>query len=236
MRAGLDRPGDLVVVGDRDRPQAAVAGRLEQHLDRRRAVGRVVGVHVEVDLDQRPPGDPPPRLGVTGAVVAAAGQAAVDRLQLGRDLGPVPSVAARLDHLVGAGEVALEQPRGRRRRDRAGVEATEEDLDQGACHLGRENPLLRGVEGGDVERVGVAQRGRGDARRERLVDVDDVEGVRGDGPLDRVAGAEDRDLVAAPPELLGDPRDVLVDLVLGAPPVGGDLGYREALGRHRTAA
>ena len=87
--ARLERPGDLVVVGDRDRAEAAVAGRLEQHLDRRRAVGRVVGVHVQVDLDQRPPGDPPPRLRVAGAVVAARGEPPVDRLELGRDLGPV---------------------------------------------------------------------------------------------------------------------------------------------------
>ena len=40
------------MVGDRDRAEAAVAGGLEQDLDRRRAVGRVVGVHVQVDLDQ----------------------------------------------------------------------------------------------------------------------------------------------------------------------------------------
>ena len=61
------------MVGDRDRAEAAVAGGLEQHLDRGRAVGRVVGVHVQVDLDQRPLGDPPPHLGVAGRVVPAGG-------------------------------------------------------------------------------------------------------------------------------------------------------------------
>ena len=40
------------------------------------------------------------------------------------------------------------------------------------------------------------------------------------------------DLVAAPLELLGDPRDVLVDRVAGAPPVRGHLGYRETVSRH----
>ena len=116
----LQRPGDLVVVGDRDRPEAAVAGRLEQHLDRRRAVGRVVGVHVQVDLDQRPPGDPPPRRGVAVAVVAAGGEPPVDRLELGRDRGPVAPRPGRFDQLVGAGEVALEQLAGRRASPRSG--------------------------------------------------------------------------------------------------------------------
>ena len=93
--ARLERSGDLVVVGDRDRPEVAVAGRLEQDLDRRRAIGRVVGVHVEVDLDQRPAGDPPARLGVARAVMAAGREAPVDRLELGRDLGPLAPRPAR---------------------------------------------------------------------------------------------------------------------------------------------
>ncbi len=40
------------MVGDRDRAQAADPGLGQQHLDRRRAVGRVIGVHVQVDVDQ----------------------------------------------------------------------------------------------------------------------------------------------------------------------------------------
>ena len=81
IRRASKRSGDLVVVGDRDRTQPAVARRLQQHLDRRRAVGRVVGVHVQVDLDQRPVGDPAPRLGVAAAVVATGREAPVDRLE-----------------------------------------------------------------------------------------------------------------------------------------------------------
>ena len=220
------------MVGDRDRAEAAVAGRLQQHLDRRRAVGRVVGVHVQVDLDQRPLGDPPPHLGVARRIVPAGGEAAVDRFELRRDRGPVTPLAGRLDQLVWAREVALEQLAGRRGGDGSGVEAAEEELDQRPRHLGREDPLLRFVEGGDVERGRVAQRRRGDAGRERLVDVDDVERVGAEQPLDRLAGGDGEHLVAAPLELLGEPPDELVDPVAGAPPVGRDLGYREGLGRH----
>ena len=50
----LERARHLVVVGDRDRAQPLLARRGEQHLDRRRAVARVVGVHVQVDVDQLP--------------------------------------------------------------------------------------------------------------------------------------------------------------------------------------
>ena len=50
--ARRQRTGDLVVVGDRDRAEAALPRGLQQHLDRGRAVRRVVGVHVEVDVDR----------------------------------------------------------------------------------------------------------------------------------------------------------------------------------------
>ena len=55
------------------------------------------------------------------------------------------------------------------------IEAPEEQLDEATCHLGREHPLGRRVEGADVERPRVAQRRRRGARGERLVDVQDVE-------------------------------------------------------------
>ena len=42
------------MVGDRDRAEALFAGGREEHLDGRGAVARVVGVHVQVDVDQRP--------------------------------------------------------------------------------------------------------------------------------------------------------------------------------------
>ena len=50
--ARLERARDLVVVGDRDRAQAAALCGVEQHVDRRRAVRRVVGVHVQVAVDE----------------------------------------------------------------------------------------------------------------------------------------------------------------------------------------
>ena len=192
-------------------------------------------MHVQVDLDEGAGGDPPAHLGVARRVVPAGEQATVDRFELGRDGGPVAPLPRRLDQLVGAGEVALQQLARGRRGDGAGVEAAEEDLDQRPRDLGREHPLLRFVESGDVERVGVAQRRRGDARRERLVDVDDVGWIGAEQALGRVAGEDPPHLVAAPLQLLGHPRDELVDPVGGAPPVGRDLDYRERLHRHRAS-
>ena len=48
-------------------------------------------------------------LGVAGRVVAAGEEPPVDRLELVGDRVPVAPLARRLDQLVGAGEVALEQ-------------------------------------------------------------------------------------------------------------------------------
>jgi hypothetical protein len=50
----LVRPGDLVVVGDRDRAQPTGAGLGEQDLNRGGAVEGVVGVHVQIDVDHAP--------------------------------------------------------------------------------------------------------------------------------------------------------------------------------------
>jgi hypothetical protein len=154
------------------------------------------------------------------------------RFELGCDRRPVTFPADGLDQLVWAGEVALQQLLGRRRGDRARVEATEEDLDQGPCNQGREHPLLGFVEGGDVEREGVTQRRRGDARRERLVHMDDVQRVGFEQPLHRVPGEDVEDLVATPPQLLRDSPDELVDAGVGGPPVRRDLGNREGLAGH----
>ena len=68
-----------------------------------------------------------------------------------------------------------------------------------------------------------------------LVDVDDVE-LRRDFSS-RLTGSpvdDPQHLVPAPLQLLGDALDELVDRVLGAPPDGRDLGYRERLGRARV--
>ena len=191
------------MVGDRDRPEAAVAGRLQQHVDRGRAVAGVVGVHVQVDLDQRPLGDPLAQLRVAASGRGGGPAAGGRSLPARRRPAPVARRrAARLDQLVGGREVALEQLRRSPAGHRAGVDPAEEDLDQRPRHLGREHPLLRRVEGGDVERVGVAQRRRG--RRSART-------ARGRGrcpsaprfqqPLDRVAGRDPQHLVAAPLQL-----------------------------------
>ena len=52
-RRRLVSASDDVVVGHGDRTQTAGLRGLEQHVDRRGAVRRVVGVHVQVDIDQR---------------------------------------------------------------------------------------------------------------------------------------------------------------------------------------
>ena len=69
--ARRERPRDLVVVGNRDRTEAAVARRSHQHLDRSGAIRRVVRVHVEIDVDRAPPREPPAYGGVAARVVAA---------------------------------------------------------------------------------------------------------------------------------------------------------------------
>ena len=101
--------------------------------------------------------------------VAARGELAVDLLELGRG-----AVAVGHEPVV-AGEVARHQL-GRRGQARgARVEAPEEALDEAPRDERREQTLGGGVEGADVERARVAQRGVGGARRERLVHVDEVE-------------------------------------------------------------
>ena len=89
------------MVGDRDRAEAAVAGGLEQHLDRRGAIGGVIGVHVQVDLDQLSAGDSPAHRRVPGGVVAASRDRRVERIELVGDLRPAaagPGLGGRPAH------------------------------------------------------------------------------------------------------------------------------------------
>ena len=76
------------MVGDRDRPEPPVARGLEQPLDRRRAVVRVIGVHVQVDVDQPPRGQPAAHGRASGAVTARR-DAPVQVLELVRDARPL---------------------------------------------------------------------------------------------------------------------------------------------------
>ena len=107
-----------------------------------------------------------------------------------RRRGRCSQVGARRDHLVVAREEALDQvARGGEARG-AAVEAAEQQLDQLARHLGREDALGGGVEGADVQRARVAQRGRRRARRERLVHVHEVELGAVEQVLDRARHVE----------------------------------------------
>ena len=63
-------------------PSPCVARGREQHLDRRRAVRRVVGVHVQVDVDLRAGGDPAAHRPVRRRLVAPRGQRRVHGLEL----------------------------------------------------------------------------------------------------------------------------------------------------------
>jgi len=87
--SGGERSRDLVVIRDRDRTEAAIAGGREQHLHGGRAIRRVVGVHVKVDVDAPPPRQPPPEGPVALRIVAAKAQATVDLLDLVDHRGPV---------------------------------------------------------------------------------------------------------------------------------------------------
>jgi hypothetical protein len=91
---GLESAGDLVVVGDRDRAQALLLGGLEKKLRRGRAVRRVIGVHVQVAVDELAPLQPAANLRVPGAVTPPPNQPAVDRLDVvGHDV-PAPRLEA----------------------------------------------------------------------------------------------------------------------------------------------
>ena len=130
LGARLERAGDLVVVGHRDRPEAALAGGREQHVDRRHAVVRVVGVHVQVDVDHAPLREPLADLARHAhRRPAARRQLGVDLLDLGRrralhersSRGAAARAARRVarEALELAGEhvdVAGLEPAGRRRR------------------------------------------------------------------------------------------------------------------------
>ena len=76
LALGLQRAGDLVVVGDRDRAEAAGAGLGEQDLHGGGAVRRVVGVHVQIDVDQRPLASAAAAATGSPTVIVAAGRPA----------------------------------------------------------------------------------------------------------------------------------------------------------------
>ena len=69
--ARLERAGDLVVVGDRDRAQAGALGGVEQRVHGRGAVRRVVGVHVQVHVHEVALLEPLAKLRACRPVVAA---------------------------------------------------------------------------------------------------------------------------------------------------------------------
>ena len=207
--------GDAEDVGGRDQRLAATTVAGAHHLD---ALAQAPARSAA--RSSRRPGRRPPTGGRATAAAPRAGRGAArpapprgrTRSAAGAARGAVPpgrarppglgrGVRARLERLVGAGEEALDQLRRGPAAHRAGVEAAEEDLDQRAGHLGREDALAGLVEAADVERGRVTQRRRSEAGDERVVDVNDVEidarraAHRAPGwrrPADAPPGAADR--------------------------------------------
>jgi hypothetical protein len=187
LGARLVGAGDLVVVGHRDGAQAPLAGGGEEHVDRRDAVVGVVGVHVQVDLDERPPGEPLVDLARDPDGRPAAGrQLAVDLLDLvghalPREIGPG-------GHTCGArvARQALELP---------GQHVDVARLEQQpvvAQHF-----LVGGQAGGDGDGAR-AERAHEESRRRRLAERsgDHRVGVRQHLALRRLGGGADRQPVA----------------------------------------
>src|SRR6185312_5684825 len=90
---GFQRSGDLVVVGYGDRPESLLLGGLEQQFRGRRAIRRVVRVHVQVAVDVVPVSETCPDLGISLRVLAPPGQSAVDGFDLVGHLDPRPRLA-----------------------------------------------------------------------------------------------------------------------------------------------
>ena len=124
LRARLERARDLVVVGHGDRAEALLARGRQQHLDRRGAVVGVVGVHVQVELDERTLGEPALQGAVPAQGMAARGERAVDPLEL------CHASVARRQQVVLAGEVTRHQLGCGGQRGGARVEPPEEALDE----------------------------------------------------------------------------------------------------------
>ena len=127
-----------------------------------------------------------PRQLVRAACAARAGRSAARRApprprrgsrrsRVSSRARPRREVGAGADHAVVAREVARHEVARDAEARGAPVEAAEQQLDDLAAGPGGEDALGGRVEGADVERARVAQRGRGGARRERLVHVDEVE-------------------------------------------------------------
>ena len=96
LRLRLERAGDLVVIGDGDRSETPGPRLGEQHLDRRGAVVGMVGVHVQVDVDQGTGGQLAPELGHAAAVVTTRDELAVHLLELVGQPRPAQRRAQRL--------------------------------------------------------------------------------------------------------------------------------------------
>ena len=141
------------MVGHRDRAEAGVARAGEQDLDRRGAVARVVGVHVQVDVDQLPLGQARAHGGLGVGVVAARRDLGVDRVEALRDAAPVVVVAVALGARAQPGEQAVVADEalelGGERVDVAGLEQQPEvvvaadDLLVGAAGARRPAPRPR---------------------------------------------------------------------------------------------
>ena len=192
------------MVGHRDRAEPLRSRGRQQDLDRRGAVAGMVGVHVQVDVDQLAPGEQLPQRLVAALLVASRSQLVVDLLQLRSRpvaVGHEPVVAR---------EVALHQPRGGGQARGARIEATEEALDEAARDERRQEVLAGGVKRAHVQGARVAQRGVGGARRKRLVHVHEVQRHQAEQFLDRARDV-DRQRRRAPPRRAGRHVEHLAD-------------------------
>ena len=233
LRAGLQSAGDLVVVGHRDRPQPCVARGRQQHLHGRGAVVGVVGVHVQVDLDQRSLASRRSSAGSPRRGCRRAARLAIDLSSARprrRRRGPGGS-------RPGSGGPSARPWRGGSPCGRPDARRSSPRSD--GPRAWRAARSAGGVEGADVERARVAQGGVGGAGRERLVHVDEVELDGGEQFLDR-AGDVDRQRRRAPARAAGDvehlsdgdhPRRASVgslEQALAGPPAAARSSLREA--------
>ncbi len=162
---GLSRPQDMDPVAQPPR---------EPHLGRARRPHRRLPVHLQGQAPQRPE-EQAKRATLLLEAERDPNGPVVFGVAVTRPRALDAGIGAGLHQLVRAREEPLHQLRGRAGGHRPGVEPSEEDLHERPGDLRRQDPLGGLVERADVQRTGVAQRDSGGARRERVVDVHDVE-------------------------------------------------------------
>ena len=188
------------MVGDRDRSEARSLRRLEQRARRRRAVRRVIGVHVKVHVDGAPARDPRRRTsGSPRRLMPEGGETAIRLLHLVGDVGPAPARAPPVTREPGAQpgighqplELAGEGDHVAGPEQEPAVAVAGELLVDGDVRTDGDRPRRQGLADQPRGRVGAAGRGARDV------------GARDQLLRRRVAGAYHLNAVA---EANGDPQ------------------------------